>query len=170
MLWSSRITQKGVTNIAELESNFKMDQVEQKLPDMYCQHQNPDGVLNIGYTRIGLQFSSAFADWINFYCLTTIGNRLSSILWLMAMVSGTVLHATSLIYYAFGESTFLFNSCFWTSLSKGRVCHNCQADTGLKMSPFMEKRGFKMSFQFYFQMVSCVVKDWRRSRNSFSLV
>jgi len=42
---------------------------------MYCQHKNPDGVLNIGYT--------------------------SSILWLMAMVSGTVLHATSLIYYAF---------------------------------------------------------------------
>jgi len=110
-----------------------MDQMEQKLPDMYCQHQNPDGVLNIGYT--------------------------SSILWLMAMVSGTVLHATSLIYYAFGESTFLFNSCFWTSLSKGRVCHNCQADMGLKMSPFMEKRGFKMSFQFCFQMVSCVVKD-----------
>jgi len=75
VLLSSKITQKGVTNIAELESNFKMDQVEQKLPDVYCQHQNPDGVLNIGYT--------------------------SSILWLMAMVSGTVLHATSLIYYAF---------------------------------------------------------------------
>ena len=64
VLLSSKITQKGVTNIAELESNFKMDQVEQKLPDVYCQHQNPDGVLNIGYTRIGLQFSSAITDWI----------------------------------------------------------------------------------------------------------
>ena len=57
-----------MTNIAELESNFKMDEVEQKLPDMYCQHQNPDGVLNIGYTRIGLQFSSALlkrAFWLD---------------------------------------------------------------------------------------------------------
>ena len=44
---------KGVTNIDALKSNFEMDQLEQRWPDMYCQHQNPDGVLNIGYTRIG---------------------------------------------------------------------------------------------------------------------
>ena len=54
----------------------------------------------------------------------------------MAMVSGLVLHATSLIYYAFGKSTSLFNS---------------QADTGLKMSQFMEKRGFKWVFSTAFK-------------------
>ena len=29
---------------------------------MYCQHKNPDGVLNIGYTRIGLQLKSEYSD------------------------------------------------------------------------------------------------------------
>ena len=41
----------GITHIDTLKSNFEIDQLEQQWPDMYCQHQNPDGVFNIGYTR-----------------------------------------------------------------------------------------------------------------------
>jgi len=51
------------------------NQLEQSWPDLYCQHENPSEVLNVGYT--------------------------SSILWLLAMISGIVLHLTSLVYYIF---------------------------------------------------------------------
>ena len=118
----------GITHIDTLKSNFEIDQLEQQWPDMYCQHQNPDGVFNIGYTRkwfSNLFFESSVSEYVRTSKLdhilrltiatddcdwrTRSGTIISSILWLLAMIFGVVLHFSSLLYYVFGKASF-----FWT--------------------------------------------------------